>query len=96
MNTPENEHAVFDSEGVPIAEVRRNLAELMGRVAYGKERVVVTRHGKGMAALVPVEDLDLLNRIRAYAYRKQAQEAFRELDAGETVAWQELKEELGL
>jgi prevent-host-death family protein len=97
----QREHDVGNSEdsraeGVPIAEVRRNLADLMGRVAYGKESVVVTRHGKGMAALVPVEDLALLNRVRAYVQRRQAEDALRELDTGQTVAWSELKGELGL
>lgn len=88
--------AALHPDDVPTAEARRNLADLLNRVAYGKERVVVTRHGKEMAALVPVEDLDLLNRIRAFASRRDVQEALRELESGETVSWGELREELGL
>mgnify|MGYP001609095508 CR=1 FL=1 len=41
-------------------EAREAFAELVGRVSYGKERVVITRNGKRQAAVVPVEDLDRL------------------------------------
>ena len=49
---------------VTTAEIRRNMAELVNRAAYGGERFVVTRHGKGVAALVPLEDAALLERMR--------------------------------
>lgn len=96
MAVHDDSTAALDPDDVPTAEVRRNLADLLNRVAYGRERVVVTRHGKGIAALVPVEDLDLLERIRSFAARKDVQEALRELDAEDTVSWGELREELGL
>ncbi|MPZ23020.1 MAG: type II toxin-antitoxin system prevent-host-death family antitoxin, partial [Dehalococcoidia bacterium] len=48
---------------ISSAEARQHLSELISRTAYGKERIVLTRRGKGIVALVPVEDLDLLERI---------------------------------
>lgn len=96
MSAHEDPATAPDPDDVPTAEARRNLAELLNRVAYGRERVVVTRHGKEIAALVPVEDLDLLERIRSFAARSDVQAALRELDAGATVSWAELREELGL
>lgn len=96
MSVHEDPTAALDPDDVPTAEARRNLAELLNRVAYGKERVVVTRHGKEIAALVPVDDLDLLERIRSFAARKDVHDALRELDAGDTVSWRELRKELGL
>lgn len=45
---------------VPLAQARAQLAELVGRVSYGGERVVLTRHGRPAAALVPIADLDRL------------------------------------
>jgi prevent-host-death family protein len=41
-------------------EARGRLAELLNRAAYGHERVVLTRRGKPLAAVVPVEDLELI------------------------------------
>lgn len=48
---------------IPVTQARADLAELVNRVAYSGERVVLTRHGKAMAALVPAEDLERLEQI---------------------------------
>ncbi|HUT56545.1 MAG TPA: type II toxin-antitoxin system Phd/YefM family antitoxin [Phycisphaerae bacterium] len=48
---------------VPISEARERLADLGNRVALRGERVVVERRGKDLFALVPVEDMELLERI---------------------------------
>lgn len=47
---------------VPVREARRSIAELLNRAAYGVERIVVVRHGKPIAAIVCVEDLEFLER----------------------------------
>jgi len=78
------------------ADVRRNLAELVNRVAYGKERVVLTRHGKRLCALVPIEDLSFLDKLRAAATRNDVDNALAEMAEGGSVAWSDLKRELGL
>ncbi len=48
---------------IGVAEIRNNLADALNRVAYGGERVVLQRRGKGVAALVSMEDLALLEMI---------------------------------
>jgi prevent-host-death family protein len=47
---------------VPVTQARADLAELVSRVGYSGERVLLTRHGKALAALVPVSDLEALER----------------------------------
>jgi prevent-host-death family protein len=42
---------------IPVTQARAELAELINRVVYGGERVVVTRHGKPLVALVSADDL---------------------------------------
>jgi prevent-host-death family protein len=42
---------------IGVAEAKKRLSELMGRVAYKGERFIVHRRGKPMVALVPVDDL---------------------------------------
>ena len=39
---------------VSTSDAREELAELVNRVAYAQEPVILTRHGKDMAALVPM------------------------------------------
>ncbi|QIJ61331.1 type II toxin-antitoxin system Phd/YefM family antitoxin [Streptomyces sp. JB150] len=42
---------------IPVTQARAELADLINRVVYGGERVVVTRHGKPLVALVSAADL---------------------------------------
>jgi prevent-host-death family protein len=41
---------------------RDELAELINRVAYGHERIILTRHSKPVACIVPPEDLAWLEQ----------------------------------
>ena len=43
------------SESVNVAEAKKRLSDLLGRVAYGGESVLITRRGRPMARLVPPE-----------------------------------------
>ncbi|KRD13233.1 MULTISPECIES: type II toxin-antitoxin system Phd/YefM family antitoxin [unclassified Streptomyces] len=48
---------------IPVTQARAELAELINRVVYGGERVVVTRHGKPLVALVSAADLERLDEL---------------------------------
>ena len=41
---------------VSIGEVKRDISELVNRVAFGGERIVLTSRGKPKAVLVNIED----------------------------------------
>jgi prevent-host-death family protein len=41
---------------VNVTRAREEFPELVNRAAYGKERTVVSRRGKDLAAVVPMED----------------------------------------
>jgi prevent-host-death family protein len=43
------------AESVNVAEAKRRFSDLLGRVAYGGETVLITRRGRPMARLVPPE-----------------------------------------
>ncbi len=61
-----------------VADIRNNLADAINRVAYSGERIILERRGKGVAALVSVEDLELLQRIEDEADIKAARKALKE------------------
>ncbi|MFE4050423.1 type II toxin-antitoxin system Phd/YefM family antitoxin [Streptomyces sp. YIM B13518] len=48
---------------IPVTQARAELADLINRVVYGGERVVVTRHGKPLVALVSADDLRRLEEL---------------------------------
>ena len=48
---------------LPANKARQGFADTIHRAAYGKERVVVRRRGKEIAAVVPIDDLRLLEEL---------------------------------
>jgi prevent-host-death family protein len=52
---------------VAIGTVKRDISELLNRVAYGGERIVLTSRGKPKAAIVSMEDYARLERDTAVA-----------------------------
>ena len=78
------------------SQARRDLAETINRVAYQGERIVVHRRGKDVAALVPVEDLELLRELEDRLDLDEARKALAEARRRGTKPWEALKAELGL
>jgi prevent-host-death family protein len=81
------------------SDARRDFAEVVNRVAYGKERVIIGRRGKELAAVIPMADLRLLERLaEKLEDRLDAEDALRvEADErDESVPWEQVKGELGL
>ncbi|MFJ4788359.1 type II toxin-antitoxin system Phd/YefM family antitoxin [Streptomyces sp. NPDC088794] len=56
---------------IPVTQARAELADLINRVVYGGERVVVTRHGKPLVALVSAADLARLAELDAAAVEEE-------------------------
>ncbi len=48
---------------VSIGQVKRDISELVNRVAFGGERIVLTSRGKPKAVLISVEDYSRLQAI---------------------------------
>jgi prevent-host-death family protein len=48
---------------LPASKAREDFADTINRVAFGKERVVLRRRGKEVAAVVPMADLRLLEEL---------------------------------
>lgn len=77
---------------ISISEAREHLAELGGQVAAHGERIVVDKHNKHLFALVPMEDLELIERledqldIQAYEERKNEP----------SISLEQVKKDLGL
>ena len=56
---------------IPVTQARAELADLINKVVYGGERVVVTRHGKPLVALVSAADLERLAELDAAAVEEE-------------------------
>jgi len=63
-----------------IADARKEFAEIINHTAYGKRRTVITRRGKALAAVVPIEDLRLLETLEQEITLREARAALAEAD----------------
>jgi len=79
---------------IPISRARIQLADLGNRVSLRGERVVVERRGKHLFALVPVEDVELLERLEEERDIRLARKAMKE--KGANIPWEKVKKDLGL
>jgi antitoxin Phd len=79
---------------ISAADARKKFANIINRVAYGKESFVLTRRGEALAAIVSMEDLKLLQEVEEQMDIDDAWKARNE--PGENISWEKLREELDL
>ena len=72
-----------------ISEVaaRATFPDLVSRVAYGGERIVVTRRGQRLVALVPAEDMALLELLESELDLSQARDALADPENAQPIDW---------
>ncbi len=76
------------------AKAREQFSSTLDRVAKKGERVVLERKGKRVAALVPLEDLELIERLEDEIDVREARKALA--DKSPSVPWEQVKRDLGL
>lgn len=84
------------SNQLPITEIREKFAEITGRVQFAGERIAIQKHGKTVAALVPLSDLEALRTLEEQLDLLDALEALADYRAEGGVSLEELKVSLGL
>ncbi len=81
---------------VSTREARENFSDVVNRVAYGKERIVLTRRGKPVVAVVPIDDVEILEAMEDKIDLDDAISALKEAEEKGTISLDDLKNELGL
>lgn len=77
-------------------DARNGFAELVNRAAYGKERVLLKRRGKSIAALVPLDDIELLRALEDEVDIRDALIARQEAKERGTTSLEDLRRRLVL
>lgn len=83
------------SSPLDLSQARARFTESVNRVNYRGERIVIQKHGRPVAALVPVEDLDLIRALEDRIDLEDARKALAEAK-GKFIPWETVKRELGL
>ena len=81
---------------VSTVDARAQFSEIINRAAFGKERVTLTRRGKEIVAVVPIEDMKLLEALEDKIDLEEARAALAEAKKKGTVPWEKVKTELGI
>ncbi len=86
----------YDYGSIDTSVVRDSLSDTLNRVSYSKERIVIRRHGKDLAALVPIEDLMFLEALEDRMDLEEARAALAEVKEKGTIPWEKVKQDLGI
>ncbi len=78
---------------VQVSEFRQNLADIVNKTAYAGERFCVKRNNKSLFAIVPLEDMLLLEQLEDQMDLELAAKALKK---GKFVSLESLIKELDL
>jgi prevent-host-death family protein len=78
------------------SQIREEFAEALNRVIYKGERIVLCRRGKDVAALISVEDLEVLQGVENREDIRDARAAKEEAEREGATPLADIKKELGL
>src|SRR2546426_5485440 len=76
------------------SQARAAFAEAINRVVYGGERTIIRRHGKDVAAVVPMKDFETLEALEDRLDLEEARKIMKK--PGRLIAWEKIKADLGL
>lgn len=80
---------------ISTIDAKEQFTDLVNRVAHSKERVILTRRGKEIAVLIPLEDFHLLQASQDKNDLREAIDSLKEAREAGTINLNQLKEELG-
>jgi len=80
---------------ISTAEAKEDFSELINRVLHYNEHIVLTRRGKDVAALIPIQDLQLLQAAKNKNDLEEATEALKEARNTGTTSFEDLAKDIG-
>ncbi|MBI4590825.1 MAG: type II toxin-antitoxin system Phd/YefM family antitoxin [Candidatus Rokubacteria bacterium] len=81
---------------VEATTARNAFSDVVNKVAYGADRVIIERRGKPVAAVIPMEDLRLLELLEDRLDIEAARKALADPKNRRRIPWQKVKADLGL
>jgi prevent-host-death family protein len=67
-----------DHSTISATALRDDSSQVLNRVHYGRERLVVAKHRKAVVAIIPIEDLELLEELEDARDVELARKAVRD------------------
>jgi len=89
-------YILYKMTRLSTSQARSHFADVLERVAFKGERVVIERRGKVLGAVVSAEDLALLEKVRAFEDEEDSAAARRARKEKGRISWEMIKRDLGL
>jgi prevent-host-death family protein len=51
-------------KSITVSDLRKHMNEVLNRVKFGGERIIIVRHGKPVAVIVPLKDFEVLEKLK--------------------------------
>jgi prevent-host-death family protein len=88
-------------EKISLKKAREQMAEIVNKVAYGNKHYTLTKHGKGIAVIISLDEWKAVERLLELFEDEEdirdADAAFERIKRGEpTISHEKMKKELGL
>lgn len=84
---------------ISVSKAREEFPELVNRAVYGNERTIISGRGKDLAAIIPMDDLRLLERLAQQEMDRldieDARAALKEAEENGTISLRDLMRDLG-
>ncbi len=81
-------------EQINTTKARDNFSEIINKTAYAKERIILVRNGKSVAAIIPMDDLITLEELEDVQDLQEARKALKESD--ERYSYDSVRKEMNL
>ena len=85
---------------VTAEQARNQFGDIISKAAYGRERTIVTRRGKRFAAIISIEDLEILetflDQVEDKIDSEYCAKALKSFDIKNTVSLEDIKARLNL
>ncbi|MBI5178353.1 MAG: type II toxin-antitoxin system Phd/YefM family antitoxin [Nitrospinae bacterium] len=79
-----------------VSNARKEFAETINKVAYGKERIVIEKFGKDIVAVVPIADLRLIEEMEDHLDLEAVRKALADPKNKKPIAWDKIRKDFGV
>lgn len=80
---------------ISTIDAKEQFTDLINRVAHSKERIILTRRGKEIVAIIPLEDFTLIQDSQNKNDLSDAIDALKEARESGLISLEQLKESTG-
>jgi prevent-host-death family protein len=81
---------------IPFSNARSQLTDIVNEVAFAGKRIILTRKGKRLVAIVSLEDLEVIEALEDRIDLEDAKKALADIKKHGTVSWKTIKRKLKL